>query len=117
MSKKFWRSGMIDKKVIAEREREEHINRLEMSIHFLKRELNSEYGMKECSKYAIVHTSDNRSHKVKIADEYDEVRVGDNLMLDFRNWLRKNAQMRCDADIEFGRKIEALENENNTRDI
>lgn len=45
--KKFWRSGMIDKKVVKEREREEYVNRLEMYIHFLKRELNSIYGMKE----------------------------------------------------------------------
>lgn len=49
--KKFWRSGMIDKKVVTKREQEEYINRLEMRIHFLKRELNSVYDMKECSKY------------------------------------------------------------------
>ena len=26
---KFWRSGMIDKKVVAEREREEYVNQLQ----------------------------------------------------------------------------------------
>lgn len=36
--KKFWRSGMIDKKVLREREREEYINKLEMSNLFLKKE-------------------------------------------------------------------------------
>ena len=64
--KKFWRSGMIDKKVVAEREREECIDKLERIILELTRE--------EEPKYAIVHTSDNRSHKV---------RIGDNVILDF----------------------------------
>lgn len=32
-------------------------------------------------------------------------------------WLRKNTQMRCKADIEFGRKIEELENENYSRTL
>ena len=32
-------------------------------------------------------------------------------------WLRKNADKRCDADIKFGRKIEGLKNENNTRTL
>lgn len=35
--KKFWRSGMIDKKVIREREREEYINKLERVILELSR--------------------------------------------------------------------------------
>lgn len=34
---KFWRSGMIDKKVIAKREQEEYINRLERTILELSR--------------------------------------------------------------------------------
>lgn len=72
--KKFWRSGMIDKKVVAEREREEYVNKLQRTILELTRE-------EEEPKYAIVHTSDNRSHKVKIGDDYDEVRVGDNVIL------------------------------------
>ena len=150
MSKKFWRSGMIDRKVIKEREQAEYINKLERVILELTRE-------EEEPKYAIVHTSDNRSHKVKIADDYDEIRVGDNVILDFgenivaapkdsvseallnfnkqfittrpktpvkdaimdsySRWLRKNADKRCDADIEFGRKIKALEDENNTRTL
>ena len=84
--KKLWRSGMIDKKVVREREQAEYINKLERVILELTREEKE-------PKYAIVHTSDNRSHKVKIADK------------------------RCKADIEFGRKIEALENENNTRTL
>lgn len=76
--KNFWRSGMIDKKVVAEREREEYINRLQRTILELSRK-----PPKPEPKYAIVHTSDNRSHKVKIGDNYDEVRIGDNVILDF----------------------------------
>lgn len=30
--KKFWRSGMIDKKIVREREQEEYINRLHRTI-------------------------------------------------------------------------------------
>lgn len=74
--KKLWRSGMIDKKVLREREQTEYINKLERVILELTREEKE-------PKYAIVHTSDNRSHKVKIADDYDEVRIGDNVILDF----------------------------------
>lgn len=82
--KKFWRSGMIDKKVVVERERKEHINKLELTIHFLKRELNSEYGMKECSKYGNMSAKEWKEARTKlIADDYDEVRVGDNVILDF----------------------------------
>lgn len=36
--KKFWRSGMIDKKIIAKREQAEYINRLERTILELRRE-------------------------------------------------------------------------------
>lgn len=133
MSKKFWRSGMIDRKVVKEREQAEYINRLERTILELTRE-------EEEPKYATFYTSDNRSFKRKIASEkpltpaqsakkwgegiaalftgeYDEVRHGDDITLEFREWLRKNADKRCDADIEFGRKIEALEDESNTRTL
>lgn len=36
--KKFWRSGMIDKKVVREREQEEYINRLHRTILELRKE-------------------------------------------------------------------------------
>lgn len=36
--KKFWRSGMIDKKVVREREQEEYINKLNRTILELRRE-------------------------------------------------------------------------------
>ena len=75
---KFWRSGMIDKKIVREREQDEYINKLHRTILELSREEPE-------PKYATVYTSDNRSHKVKIADDYDEVRVGDNVILDFGN--------------------------------
>lgn len=76
--KKFWRSGMIDKKIVVEREQNEYINKLQRTIL----ELNRKPPEPE-PRYAIVHTSDNRSHKVRIADDYDEVRVGDETILDF----------------------------------
>ena len=136
--KKFWRSGMIDKKVIVERERKEYINRLHRTIL-------------ELSKPDI-------SDLINDTTDYDEVRIGDNVILDFKDgnilaaprdavsqalldfnkrfickptktpvkdaimdtysyWMRSNADKRYKADIEFGRKIEALENENNTRTL
>ncbi|MCS8612797.1 hypothetical protein [Streptococcus thermophilus] len=36
--KKFWRSGMIDKKIIEKREHDEYLNKLHMTIIELKRE-------------------------------------------------------------------------------
>lgn len=94
--KKFWRSGMIDKKVVREREQAEYINKLHRTILELSRE--------EPNVGDLINGVD-----------YDEIRVGDNITLKFHNWLRKNADKRCKADIEFSRKIEALEDENNTR--
>lgn len=95
--KKFWRSGMIDKKVDAEREREEYINKLERVILELRR--------------------DDVGDLINDTTDYDEIRCGDNVILEFHNWLIKNADKRCKADIEFSRKIEALKNENNTRTL
>ena len=43
--------------------------------------------------------------------------VKDAIFDSYSYWIRKNAYKRCDTDIEFGRKIEALENENNTRTV
>lgn len=152
---KFWRSGMIDKKVVKEREQKEYINKLHRTIIELSRKPPEPE-----PNYAIVHTSDNRSFKREIprekpltptqsakkwgegvralfTGEYDEVRRGDETILEFNKhmyeepgepigkkmmdsysyWIRKNAEKRCKADIEFGRKIEALENESNTRTL
>lgn len=170
--KKFWRSGMIDKKIVREREQEEYINKLNRTILELRREKDKprqhvyqddngnyisyipvELSDKEIDDYWLAY------HRRDIADkpltpaqsakkwgegvralftgEYDEVRRGDETILEFNKhvyeepgdpigkkmmdayscWLRKNADKRCDADIEFGRKIEALEDENNTRTL
>lgn len=135
---KFWRSGMIDKKVIAEREQEEYINKLERTILELSRE--------EPDVGDLINGID-----------YDEIRVGDNVILDFGEtiiaaprdsvseallsfnkqfitkptktpvkdaiinsysyWLRKNADKRCEADIAFSERIKELENENYTRTL
>ena len=150
---KFWRSGMIDKKVVKERCEAEYINKLERVILELRRE-------EEEPKYVTIYTSDNRSFKREITrekpltptqsakkwgegvrvlftGEYDEVRRGDETILEFNKhmyeepgepigkkmmdayscWLRKNADKRCKADIAFSERIKELENENNTRDI
>lgn len=94
---KFWRSGMIDKKVVAEREREEYINKLHRTILELRR--------------------DDVGDLINDTTDYDEIRQGNNITLEFHNWLIKNADKRCKADIEFSRKIKELENENNTRTL
>lgn len=101
--KKFWRSGMIDKKVVREREQEEYINRLHRTILELSRKPPEPE-----PKYAIVHTSDNRSHKVRIADDYDEVRVGDNVILEFFSRMNRNRPNynRYEADITFDKNWE-----------
>ena len=92
---KFWRSGMIDKKIVREREQDEYINKLHRTILELRR--------------------DDVSDLINDTTDYDEIRQGDNITLEFHNWLIKNANKRCKADIEFSRKIKELENENNTR--
>ena len=87
-------------------------------------------------KHAIVHTSDNRSYKVKIADNYDEVRKGDNVILDFgetiiaaprerlkdsmfnaySRWLRNHGSY--DSDLKFEKQtFGEVEDENNTRTL
>ena len=149
---KFWRSGMIDKKVIAKREQAEYINKLERVILELSRKppepkpcpcveyikgvpyIPVELSDEEVDDYWLAH------HRRDVADkpltptqsakkwgegvralftgEYDEVRRGDDITLEFREWAIKNAYKRCEADIEFGRKVEAIiNNENNTRTL
>lgn len=168
---KFWRSGMIDKKVVKEREEAEYINKLERVILELSKKppkpkpcpcvehvkgvpyIPVELSDKEIDDYWLAYHRRDSADKpltpaqsakkwgegvrVLFTGEYDEVRRGDETILEFNKhmyeepgepigkkmmdtyscWLRKNTQMRCDADIEFDRKIEALENENNTRTL
>lgn len=129
---KFWRSGMIDKKVVMEREQAEYINKLERTILELSRE-EPEYAtfyddkgqpytkMKIDKKKPSTPSQSAKKWgegvRALFTGEYDEIRCGDNITLEFRNWLIKNADKRYKADIEFGRRIEALENENNTRTL
>lgn len=63
--KKFWRSGMIDKKVIKEREQAEYINKLERTILELRR--------------------DDVGDLINDTTDYDEIRCGDNVILDFED--------------------------------
>ena len=94
---KFWRSGMIDKKVVAKREQDDYINKLERVILELTRE--------------------DVGDLINDTTDYDEIRCGDNITLEFHNWLIKNADKRYKADIEFSRKIKELENENHSRTL
>ena len=111
--KKFWRSGMIDKKIVREREQDEYINKLHRTILELSRE--------EPDASDLINGID-----------YDEVRVGDNVILDFnkqfniktpaydalREWLKnRNNYDRYDADIAFSEKMKEIEDENNTRTL
>jgi hypothetical protein len=129
---KFWRSGMIDKKVVAKREQDEYINKLQRTILELRYE-EPEYAtfyddkgqpytkMKIDRKKPLTPTQSAKKWgegvRALFTGEYDEVRQGDDITLEFHNWLIKNADKRYKADIEFSRKIAVLENENNTRDI
>ena len=54
--KKFWRSGMIDKKIVRGREQEEYINRLHRTILELSRD--------DC--VGVKYTSDNRKYYVPV---------------------------------------------------
>ena len=131
--KKIWRSGMIDKKIVKEREQEEYINRLHSTILELSRkppEPDPRYNHPD-----IGDLINGIKQPFKIADDYDEVRVGDNVILDFNKqfittqpktpvkdaivdtysyWAKRNAHMRCDADIEFGIKIEKVKKKKKT---
>lgn len=131
---KFWRSGMIDKKVIAKRKQEEYINKLQKTILELRREEpEPEYAtfyddkgqpytkMKIDRKKPLIPSQSAKKWgegvRALFTGEYDEVRQGDDIILEFHNWLIKNADKRCKADIEFDRKIEELENENHSRTL
>lgn len=121
---KFWRSGMIDRRVVAEKEWHEHINRIKMAMIESYRE-----------RYVVKH-GNNKSYYFNLADNYDEVRKGDNVILDFgetiiaaprerlkdsmfnaySRWLRNRGSY--DSDLKFEKQtFGEVEDENNTRDI
>lgn len=150
---KFWRSGMIDKKVVKEREQEEYINKLERVILELTREDEEpEYAtfyddkgqpyikMKIDRKKPLTPTQSAKKCGEDISkmfiNDYDEVRVGDNVILDFNKhfitktpktpvkdaimdaysyWLKNRPQY--EADIAFGERIKEIEDESNTRTL
>lgn len=136
---KFWRNGMIDKKVVAKREQDEYINKLHRTILELSREEPDIPDLINVIEYDEVRVSDNVILEFKdgsiFATPMDSVGeallnfnkqfittspktpVKDAIIDSYSYWLRKNADKRCKADIEFSRKIEALENENNTRTL
>ena len=63
--KKFWRSGMVDKKIVMGRERDEYINKLHRTIL-------------ELSKPDV-------GDLINDTTDYDEIRFGDNVVLDFKD--------------------------------
>lgn len=75
--KKFWRSGMIDKKVIIEREREEYINKLQRTILELSKPDIGDL-INDTEPFSSLSLTD-----IKDTTDYDEVRIGDNVILDF----------------------------------
>ena len=82
--KKFWRSGMIDKKVIRAREQEEYINRLHMGIIELRKE---SIKPKPCQ---CVYQDNNGKYVYYQSDDYDEIKKGDNAILDFNKSKNTN---------------------------
>lgn len=98
--KKFWRSGMIDKKVVAKREQEEYINKLERTILELSRkppEPEPKYGIMSAKEWKEARTK-------MIADNYKESNM-DSIL----GWMTKNLRDhphydRYEADIEFEKK-------------
>lgn len=124
MSKKIWRSGMIDRRVVAEKEWHEHINEIKMAMIESYRE-----------RYVVKH-GNNKLYYFNLADDYDEVRKGDNVTLDFGEniiaapreslkdsmfnayfrWLRNRGPY--DSDLKFEKQaFGENKDENNTRDI
>lgn len=109
--KKLWRSGMIDKKVLKEREQEEYVNRLERTILELRREppepepLHRRYGIKLASNnkayffelkdedkdnyWLAQHRRDVNINPLTPAEfvkkwgDYDAIKQGDNVTLEF----------------------------------
>lgn len=73
--KKFWRSGMIDKKIVREREQEEYINKLNRTILELRRKPPQPEPC--CFKHPDIGDLINNT------TNYDEVRIGNNVILDF----------------------------------
>lgn len=105
--KKFWRSGMIDKKIVKEREQEEYINRLHRVILELRKQppepkpccvkrrngipyVPVELSHKDRDDYWLAqHRRDVGCNPLKphttinFADNWDEIRQGDNITLEF----------------------------------
>lgn len=113
--KKFWRSGMIDKKIVREREQEEYINKLNRTILELRREPASPEPC--CCKRPDI--------SIQFADNWDEIRKGNGeVILDFYkpkfnkskgtsvnemlDWAAQHLRdhPHYDGDIEFWNKME-----------
>lgn len=67
--KKLWRSGMIDKKVIREREQAEYINRLERTILELRKEQRGRfYTSEEWAKRRSEMLKEHREFREQVFD-------------------------------------------------
>lgn len=67
--KKLWRSGMIDKKVVAEREQAEYINKLERVILELRREPRKHfYTSEEWTKRRVEMLKEHRDFSEQVFD-------------------------------------------------
>lgn len=88
--KKFWRSGMIDKKLVREREQEEYINRLHRTILELsKEEPEPKYGIKHINNvpYIEVELSDEEKDDYWLAQHKKDVGYNPFVPIEFaKNW-------------------------------
>ena len=95
--KKFWRSGMIDKKVLKERERAEYIRKLEMSNLELRREIEQDYYIVDIDVYnnlAILY----KKEKPKFIFRH----VNSKEWIELREWFSEQLKNRPEYDTYKG---------------
>mgnify|MGYP004511663585 CR=1 FL=1 len=85
--KKFWRNGMVDKRVIGRRKQEEYINKLNRTILELSRKPPEPEPIYRHPDIGDLINDIKPFSSIQLADDYDEVRVGDNVILEFNNGI------------------------------
>ena len=81
--KKFWRNGMVDKRVIGRRKQEEYINKLHRTILELSRKPPEPEPLYRHPDIGDLINDIKPFSSIQLADDYDEIRVGDNVILEF----------------------------------
>lgn len=96
--KKFWRSGMIDKKIVREREQEEYIHKLEMSNLELRREIEQDYYIADIDVYndmAILYKREKPTKPI-----YRQVSSKE--WMEMREWFSEQLKNRREYDTYKG---------------